>query len=206
MRKVPISEATKEESLARIAELEKRTASTRAGRLEFEGRLRRPERVWVGVHSQQTMESIQWKILTPLSFSIYCTGVEALPRAWSGLSRTRGWNRGPGKAARKHIDEHGPNAWQRSTRRDTMANNCRAQKNHYISGKPPVEVEDGSKASSLLEPPLGSLGARRRAKRIIKDMLRSNTDVLREYLRNRHQGCLPASLALAWMWAVQPPR
>lgn len=96
-------------------------------------------------------------------------------------------------------------AWQRSTLRHAMANYRRAQENYYISGKPPVEWEDGSKAFSLLRPPLGSLAARRRAKLIIEDMLRSNTEVLPEYLCFRHQGCLPASLALAWTRAVHLP-
>jgi hypothetical protein len=42
------------------------------------------------------------------------------------------------------------------------------------------------------------LAARRRANLIIKDMLRSNTEVLPESLSIRHQGSVPASLALAW--------
>jgi hypothetical protein len=85
-----------------------------------------------------------------------------------------------------------------------MANNRRAQENYYITGKPPVELEDGSKAVYLLKPPLGPLAARR-AKLIIKDTLRSNADVLPGYLPIRHQGCLPTSLVLAWTRAVQPP-
>jgi MoaA/NifB/PqqE/SkfB family radical SAM enzyme len=55
-----------------------------------------------------------------------------------------------------------------------MANYRRAQENYYISGKPLVELEDGSKAFSLLTPPLGSLAARRRVKLIMENMLRSN--------------------------------
>ena len=65
-------------------------------------------------------------------------------------------------------------AWQRSTIRNTMANYRRAQENYYISGKPLVELEDGSKAFSLLSPPLGSLAARRRVKLIMENMLRAN--------------------------------
>ena len=68
-----------------------------------------------------------------------------------------------------------------------------------------MELEDGFKAISLLKPPLGLLAAPRRAKLITEDMLRSNTEVLREYLRIRHQECLPASLAPAWTRVVQPP-
>src|ERR1039458_9042156 len=65
-------------------------------------------------------------------------------------------------------------AWQRRAIRNTMANYRRAQENYYISGKPLVELEDGSKAFSLLSPPLGSLAARRRVKLIMENMLRSN--------------------------------
>lgn len=65
-------------------------------------------------------------------------------------------------------------AWQRSAIRNTMANYRRAQENYYISGKPLVELEDGSKAFSLLTPPLGSLAARRRVKLIMENMLRAN--------------------------------
>jgi hypothetical protein len=86
-----------------------------------------------------------------------------------------------------------------------MANCRRAQENYHISGKLPVELEDGSKAFSLLKPPLGSLAARRRAKLIIEDMLGSNTEVLPEYRSIMHLECLPASGALAWTRAVQPP-
>ena len=86
-----------------------------------------------------------------------------------------------------------------------MANYRRARENYYVSGKPPVGLEIGSEGFSFLKPPLGSLAARRRAKPIIEDMLRSNTEVLPGYLRIGHQGCLPASLTLAWRRAVQPP-
>jgi len=65
-------------------------------------------------------------------------------------------------------------AWQRSAIRNTMANYRRAQENYYIRGKPLVELEDGSKAFSLLTPPLGSLAARRRVKLIMENMLQAN--------------------------------
>ncbi len=65
-------------------------------------------------------------------------------------------------------------AWQRSAIRNTMANYRRAQENYYISGKPLVELEDGTKAFSLLTPPLGSLAARRRVKLIMGNMLQAN--------------------------------
>jgi MoaA/NifB/PqqE/SkfB family radical SAM enzyme len=55
-----------------------------------------------------------------------------------------------------------------------MANYRRAQENYYISGKPLVELEDGTKAFSLLTPPLGSLAARRRVKLIMGNMLQAN--------------------------------
>ena len=65
-------------------------------------------------------------------------------------------------------------AWQRSAIRNTMANYRRAQENYYISGKPLVELEDGTKAFSLLTPPLGSLAARRRVKLIMGNILQAN--------------------------------
>lgn len=65
-------------------------------------------------------------------------------------------------------------AWQRSAIRNTMTNYRRAQENYYISGKPLVALEDGSKAFSLLTPPLGSLAARRRVKLIMENMLQGN--------------------------------
>ena len=68
----------------------------------------------------------------------------------------------------------GLKAWQRSAIRNTMANYRRAQENYYISGKPLVELEDGTKAFSLLTPPLGSLAARRRVRLIMGNMLQAN--------------------------------
>ena len=49
--------------MARFAELEKRATSKKTAKLEFRGRLRRPERVWIGIHSQQTMENIDSAIV-----------------------------------------------------------------------------------------------------------------------------------------------
>ena len=71
-------------------------------------------------------------------------------------------------------------AWQRSAIRNTMANYRRAQENYYINGKPLVTLEDGSKAFSLLTPPLGSLAARRRVKLIMEYMLQGQTAVSAE--------------------------
>ncbi len=65
-------------------------------------------------------------------------------------------------------------AWQRSSIRNTMANYRRAQENYYVKGKALVELEDGTKAFSLLTPPLGSLAARRRVKLIMGNMLQAN--------------------------------
>lgn len=65
-------------------------------------------------------------------------------------------------------------AWQRSAIRNTMANYRRAQENYYIGGKPLVELEDGSKAFSLLTPPLGSPAARRRVRHIMENMLQAS--------------------------------
>jgi MoaA/NifB/PqqE/SkfB family radical SAM enzyme len=66
-------------------------------------------------------------------------------------------------------------AWQRSAIRNTMANYRRAQANYYISGKPLVDLEDGSKAFSLLTPPLGSPAARRRVRLIMENMLQASS-------------------------------
>ena len=49
--------------MARIAELEKRAASKKTGKLEFKGRLRRPERGWIEIFSQHTMENIDSAIV-----------------------------------------------------------------------------------------------------------------------------------------------
>ncbi len=58
-------------------------------------------------------------------------------------------------------------SWQRSTIRNSMARYRRAQEDYYVSGKPLVELPDGSQAFSLVSPPLGSPAARRRIRRIV---------------------------------------
>lgn len=75
-----MAKPTKEELMARMAELEKQTGAKTAGKLEFE----------VSVYGLGRLPSMQWKTLTPLSFSLYCTDAEALARALSRLSRTQG--------------------------------------------------------------------------------------------------------------------
>jgi MoaA/NifB/PqqE/SkfB family radical SAM enzyme len=77
-------------------------------------------------------------------------------------------------------------SWQRSTIRNSMARYRRAQEDYYVSGKPLVELEDGSKAFSLVSPPLGSPAARRRMRRIVDNMMKGGDPVAQLAVRTPH--------------------
>jgi len=77
-------------------------------------------------------------------------------------------------------------SWQRSTIRNSMARYRRAQEDYYVSGKPLVELPDGSKAFSLVSPPLGSPAARRRIRRIVDNMMQSGNPMAALSARTPH--------------------
>jgi MoaA/NifB/PqqE/SkfB family radical SAM enzyme len=77
-------------------------------------------------------------------------------------------------------------SWQRYTIRNSMARYRRAQEDYYVSGKPLVELPDGSKAFSLVSPPLGSPAARRRIRRIVDNMMQSGNPMAALSARTPH--------------------
>jgi len=77
-------------------------------------------------------------------------------------------------------------SWQRSTIRNSMARYRRAQEDYYVSGKPLVELPDGSQAFSLVSPPLGSPAARRRIRRIVDNMMKGGDPMAALSARTPH--------------------
>ena len=91
-------------------------------------------------------------------------------------------------------------SWQRSTIRNSMERYRRAQEDYYVSGKPLVELPDGSKAFSLVSPPLGSPATRRRIRRIVDNMVKSGDSGGRprsaDAARHDHRGHLQLPVRL----------
>lgn len=62
-------------------------------------------------------------------------------------------------------------AWQRSLVRDKVQDYRQAVEQYYIRDKRVVQLPDGTKAFSLLSPPIGSAVGRRRLRHIVDDLL-----------------------------------
>jgi MoaA/NifB/PqqE/SkfB family radical SAM enzyme len=62
-------------------------------------------------------------------------------------------------------------AWQRNLVRDKVLDYREALENYYIRDKPIIELPDGTRAFSLLSPPIGSAVGRRRLRYILDDLI-----------------------------------
>ncbi len=67
--------------------------------------------------------------------------------------------------------------WRRSRIHDSMENYRKGMADYYIKGKKLVELENGTRAFSLLSPALGSPAARQRVRSIMRNVVDKKTEV-----------------------------